>query len=431
MYSIVDCLNHTVFTPDNLIESVCLNTIQKYKYMKERINKIISNKKTIVIIYILFALFASIQSLVPETKTLHDNSIRYTKYNNYIIFKNSFDNLINNQDLYILYPEKQWDLYKYTPTFSVFFGLLAILPDWIGLNLWNLLNALFLLFSIYYLPKLDLRKKGVILIIILIELMTSMQNSQSNGLIAGLLVLSFGLLEHKKYLFATLCIVFSFYIKLFGIVGFALFLFYPNKWKLGVYTIFWALLLGVTPLIFIDINQYSKLLESYMLMLNNDHSNSYGYSIMGLLNSWFSLELNKNTLVLLGMFVFLIPLSLLSKYKNYTFKFLGLASVLIWIVIFNHKAESPTFIIAMTGVALWFVSSEKNILNTILVCCAFVFTSLSPTDIFPKYLRDEYVIPYTLKAFPCIIIWLKIIYDMMVMKDDLITEKHGRQQLND
>ena len=396
--------------------------------MKDRIKKIISNKRNIIIIYILFALVSSIQSLVSGTKTFHDESIEYTKYNNYIIFKNSFHHLKNNQDLYILYPNEQWDLYKYTPTFSVFFGLIAIFPDWIGLNLWNLINALFLLFAIYYLPKLDLVKKGVILIIVLIELMTSMQNSQSNGLITGLLVLSFGLLENKKYLFATLCIVFSFYIKLFGIVGLALLLFYPNKWKLGIYTFLWTILLAITPLIFIDINQYSKLFQSYILMLSNDHSNSYGYSVMGWLYSWFALELNKDSLVLVGVVVFLIPFSLLSKYMNYTFKYLTLASILIWIVIFNHKAESPTFIIAMTGVALWFVSSKKNILNIVLFSCAFILTTLSPTDIFPKFLRDEYVIPYSLKALPCIFIWMKIIYEMIVLEKDLITEKFGTQQ---
>jgi len=390
--------------------------------MKNSFSKIISNKIIIIVLYVSFALVASVQSLVSGTKTFNDDSIEYTTYNNYIIFKNSFHHLKNDQDLYILYPKEQWDLYKYTPTFSVFFGLFAVFPDWLGLSLWNLLNALILLFAIYYLPKLDVKKKGVILIIVLIELLTSIQNSQSNGLIAGLLVLSFGLLENKKYLFATLCIVFSIYIKLFGIVGFALFLFYPNKLKLGFYTLFWTLLLAAAPLIFIDLNQYSKLLQSYTLMLNNDHSTSYGYSIMGWLHSWFALEINKNIVVLLGALVFLIPLLLFSKYKNYTFRSLTLASILIWIVIFNHKAESPTFIIAMTGVALWFVSSKKNTLNIALLFSAFILTSLSPTDIFPKFLREQYVLPYSLKALPCIFIWMNLIYDMLFLEKDFISE---------
>ena len=96
----------------------------------------------------------------------------------------------------------------------------------------NILNAFILLISVYFLPKVNTYQKGLILILLVVELMTSMQNEQSNALIAGLLILAFVLLDKDRYLFATLCIVFSVFIKLFGVVGFALFLFYSKKWKL-------------------------------------------------------------------------------------------------------------------------------------------------------------------------------------------------------
>ena len=153
-------------------------------------------------------------------------------------------------------------------------------------------------------------------------------------------------------------------------------------------------------------------------MLLSDHSASYGYSVMGWLNSWFGIERNKNIIVLAGVFIFLVPLMKIKEYQQFIFRYLLLSSILIWIVIFNHKAESPTFIIAMTGVALWFTRSEKNVINIILFMSAFILTSLSPTDIFPRFLREEYVRPYTLKAVPCILIWIKIIYDMLVLKPE-------------
>lgn len=392
--------------------------------MKNKLTQFLSSKRNLLILYVLFALIASAQSLLTGKKTFNPDSIEYTKYNNYIIFKQSYQHLIHNQDLYILYPNEHWDLFKYTPTFSVFFGFIAGLPDWIGLNIWNIINALCLLLAIYYLPKLDAVKKGTILIIVLIELMTSMQNSQSNGLIAGLLVFAFGLLEKRKYLLATLCIVFSFYIKLFGILGLVLLLFYPQKWKLGLYTFLWTIVLAVIPLIYIDLHQYETLYHSYLLMLGNDHSTSYGYSVIGWLHSWFHLDFNKNAIVLVGALVLLAPFSLVAKYTNYTFRFLALTSVLIWIVIFNHKAESPTFIIAMTGVALWYAISQKNTFNVALFSLAMLLTSLSPTDIFPRFLRDQYVLPYSLKAIPCIFIWFKLIYDMLVLQNDWMEEAY-------
>ena len=100
---------------------------------------------------------------------------------------------------------------------------------------------------------------------------------------------------------------------------------------------------------------------------------------------------------------------------------LALASILLWIVIFNHKAESPTFIIAMAGVALWFVTTRLTVFDKILFTLAIVFTVVSPTDVFPRFLRDHFVRPYSLKAFPCIVIWVKIIYDMIVVKEDTLT----------
>jgi hypothetical protein len=385
--------------------------------MMSKIGNFILQKKILVILFVLLALFASIQSIKSGTKTFLEGGLQYTHYNNYVIFEKSFQHLTDNKDLYIAYPAEQWDLFKYTPTFAAFFGFFAIFPDWLGLSLWNLFNALILLFAVYYLPKFSLQQKSIILLISLVELMTSMQNSQSNALIAGLLILTFGLLEKDKFILATLCVVFSVFIKLFGIVGFALFLFYPQKGKLILYTALWTIVLLAVPLLFISIGQYKYLFTSFGKMLDHDHTISYGYSVMGWLNSWFGITINKLYVVLTGAGVFLVPFVKFNNFKYYTFRLLTLASILIWIVIFNHKAESPTFIIAMAGVALWFVASPKNYINVILFILAFLFTSLSPTDIFPKFIRDEYVNPYCLKVFPSILIWFKITYDLITFKE--------------
>ena len=386
--------------------------------MRKKIQKILTHKTFIVILYILFALGASIQSLMLSPKPVEGGDIEYSNYNNYVIFSQSFHHLKNNQDLYKLYPEEHWDLFKYTPTFSAFFGLFTLFPDWLGVNLWNLLNALVFLSAIYYLPRLKNTQRGWVLLIVLLELIGSMMGEQSNALIAGLLVFSFGLLENKKYLIASLCIVLTVFIKLFGVVGFALFLFYPQKWKLALYSLAWTLSMWLIPFIFIDYEQYMTLFSSYGNMLTNDHMISNGFSVMGWVNSWFSLNVSSMVVVLTGVGLFLIPLVRLRAYKYFSFRYLTLASILIWIIIFNHKAESPTFIIAMTGVALWFVEGSKSPLNTVLLVLALILVSLSSTDIFPSYIRKDFIQPYAMKALPCILIWIKIIYDMLLLKTD-------------
>ena len=386
---------------------------------------ILSPRNLIVALLIVSAIAVSLQSAVFSPSTITPEGYEYNRYNNYTIFKMSYHHLVNNLDLYQLHPTEHWDLYKYSPSFAVFFGFFAAFPDWLGLILWNLLNVIALATGVYLLPKLTNNQKGFILLISFIELLTSIQNHQSNGLMAGLILLMFVFLEKNKYLWATLFVVLSVYIKLFGIVGMAVMLFYPKKIKLAYYTLMWFLVILMVPLLFISIAQYQLLLTSFGNMLSSDHSISYGYSVMGWLHSWFGLEINKYYIVFIGALLFLLPFYRIECYKSYVFKLLALASVLIWVVIFNHKAESPTFIIAMAGVAIWFVISKKTPVNIGLFILAFILTSLSPTDLFPGYLRETWVIPYTLKAVPIIFIWFKIIMEMLTLKPDLTLQAYS------
>jgi hypothetical protein len=382
----------------------------------EIVNRILSSKKIIILTFILFSVVVSTQQLLLTKASKDKPEHEYTHYNNYIIFKQSFIHLTGNKDPYQLYPREHWDYYKYSPAFSLFFGAFAFLPDFLGLNLWNLLNALIFLLSIYYLPKIDNKPKGLILLMCLIELITSMQNSQSNGLVAGLLILSFGSLERENNLASALFIVLSVFIKLFGIIGFSLFLLYPKKWKLISYSLLWIVILGILPLIVIDFTNLKTVYTSWYHLLVNDHSTSYGLSLIGIFHSWFGIEINKMLVLIIGCILFLVPFIRVGKFRNYLYRLLILCSVLIWVVIFNHKAESPSYIIAFAGASIWYFLTKKTPLKTVLFVFAFLVTCLSPTDIIPKFLRDTFFEPYHLKAFPCILIWIYIIFEMVIFE---------------
>lgn len=390
--------------------------------MKKFLRTVVSNKWAIFGLYFIFALIVTIQSFFTNTHPDSGTSIVYTDYNNYVIFKNAYFHLIHNQDLYQFYPTEQYDLYKYTPTFAAGFGIYAYLPDAFGLFGWNLLNALCLWLGIYLLPRLTRFEKGFLLLLVAIELITSIQNEQSNGLMVGLLVAAVGLLESGKYQWATLLIVISVYIKLFSIISLVLFLFYPKKFKLASYTALWFVVLFLVPLLFISFDQYLVLWKSFGEMLSQDHSASYGYSVMGILNSWFSIEPSKVGLVLVGLILLLLPYLKIKAYRDQEFRLLALSSLLIWTVIFNHKAESPTFIIALVGIALWFVMETKNWLSISLFVFAIVLTSISSTDLFPSVVRENFIKPYALKALPSVIIWCVILLKMIRYQPKLIVK---------
>jgi hypothetical protein len=90
-----------------------------------------------------------------------------------------------------------------------------------------------------------------------------------------------------------------------------------------------------------------------------------------------------------------------------------LSMILLWMLVFNHKAESPTFIIAIVGVAIWYYSSGLNLQwKTALILFTLIFTSLSPTDLFPDFIQDNYFVPWSVKAIPCIVIYFIAFYEL-------------------
>ncbi|HJW28697.1 MAG TPA: glycosyltransferase 87 family protein, partial [Saprospiraceae bacterium] len=287
-------------------------------------------------------------------------------------------------------------------------------PDAIGLTLWNLLNALVLAWAILSLPKMSERQKSLVLLVAAIEAMTSMQNEQSNALIAGLLIFAFVFCEKEKYFFAIGCILLASFIKPFGLAGFALFLFYPEKLKNMGKALLWAGVLFALPLVAIHGKELILQYQAWLGVLAKDQAHEYGYSVAGWLHTWFHFEPNKNLLTGMGMALFMIPFLRIKLFSVFEFRLLALSSLLVWIVIFNHMAESPTFIIALTGAGIWYFSKENpTTVDTLLFLLAFAFASLSTTDIVPHHIRRDLFRPYVIKAVPMIWLWSKILLDML------------------
>ena len=389
--------------------------ITKPASILQTFRSLILQPRFLLLAYVLLALIASIQALLLPPHMF--SGLPYTEYNNYVIFKQSWFNLLAGKNMYILYPDLQWDLYKYSPTFALLMGLLARLPDFIGLTIWNLSNALILYAAIRMLPFKD-RIISLLLWFVALELLTSIQNAQSNGIMAGLLIGAYACMQRGKIAWATLWLVIATFIKVYGAIGFCLFLFYPDKIKFSLWSLFWTVQMAILPLL---VTPYQTLIWQYhnwATMMAADQSASYGLSVIGWLHSWFGISGGKTIISLLGILLFLIPFVRYKLYHNEVYKLLMLASMLIWVIIFNHKAESPTFIIAVAGVGIWYFSRARQLWRSLLIAAVFIFTCLSPTDLFPPWLREHFFVPYTIKAVPCILLWCIVFYDLMTIKND-------------
>ncbi|MDA8714515.1 DUF2029 domain-containing protein [Flavobacteriales bacterium] len=368
----------------------------------------------ILSVLILTAIGVSIQVLNLPPR-INGDSV-FTHYNNYLIFKNSFFHLIEGQNLYTPYPVDYWDLYKYSPIFSLFMGMLAWMPNWAGLLCWNLLNVIVLYFGV---KDFDFKNKRLQLFFwffIFLELITSLQNSQCNILIIGLFLLAYQSFQKEQIIKAALFLSLTVFIKIFGLVLFILFLLYPKKIKFISYSILWFSLLALFPIVITGWNELIWQYQNWWHMLINDSSVSSSYSFKGWLELWFTIQPNKRLVLVFGIVGLLLPLFNYKAIKTSTFQTMMFASAVIWVVIFNHKAESPTYIIAVIGAYIWFINSKRSWVEIALITMCFLFTIVSPTDIFPQSWREAFITPYAMKAFPCILIWVSLTFNMLRLK---------------
>lgn len=341
------------------------------------------------------------------------------KYNNFTIFKQSFWHALNELPLYIPYPEEYHDIFHYGPTFSLLVAPFALTPLWFGLFAWLVGQALFLYWAIRMLP-IAKRKHIFIYWFCAHELLTALFMSQFNISVTALLILSYVFIEKEKDGWAALMIIIGVLTKLYGIAGLAFFFFSRHKLKFSLSCFGWAILLVAAPMILTGpdyiLSQYTawfadiahKNAENLFAVMQN-------ISFLGIVRKISGVATYSDLyLILGGLALFALPYLRIGQYKYPAFRLTILASVLLFIVLFSTGSESSTYIIALTGVAIWYTVApwKRSKWDIGLMVFAFILTSMSPSDLFPKYLRVHYVYPYALKALPCMLIWLKLTYEM-------------------
>lgn len=342
-------------------------------------------------------------------------------YNNYLIFKFTFYSLVNERNFFLPQPENFQHYNLYGPIFSVFIAPFAVLPNWLGHTLWTIFNSAVLFIAIKKLPL----PSGTTLAIILIaahENLTSILSSQFNPSMTAIILLTFSLIGKKKDFWAALMIVLGTFIKLYGIVGLAFFFFSSDKKRLILGLVFWSIIAFTLPMLFSSpefiIQSYKDwyLAVSQKNIMNSTLITDQDICLMGMVRRISGDHSIQNwPFLLVGIILFILPYFRVSQYKENTFRLMLLASTLIFTVIFSTSSESPTYVIAFVGVAIWFMiqPSPKNKWILFLFVFAFLLTSMSPSDLFPKFIRTEYIKPYSLKALPCVLIWFTIIYQML------------------
>lgn len=386
---------------------------QKFKPF---VSKFLLNKRTALFLWFGLSFFVAIK----QAFTHH--------YNNYLIFKYTFFNLIHQHNLYLPQPEHFLDVNHYGPLFGLFIAPFVWLPDEVAVIVWVMFNTYILYQAINHLP-LHNQQKVIVLLLCTHELMTASFSVQFNPCMTAIILLSFILIRQKKDFWAACLIILGTFIKLYGIVGLAFFFFSDQKLKLILSLAFWSAVFFLLPM---AISSPAFVVQTYHdwfnVLVEKDAQNAASLmqdiSVMGMIRRIFHLQISNGIILLPAVVIFASSYLFIKKYKQLSYQLLILSSTLLFTVLFSSGSESPTYIIAFLGVAIWFVNLEKPVkpLQIALLIFAFILTSISPSDLFPKSIRTEYVVKYALKALPCLLVWLVVIYETWTRKTVISTE---------
>ncbi|MEI9919721.1 MAG: glycosyltransferase family 87 protein [Bacteroidota bacterium] len=339
--------------------------------------------------------------------------------NNYLIFKYTTIHSLNGENMYGFHPGEYIDKNHYGPLFALLFAPFALLPNWLGHLLWVTFLTASLYFVIRKLPLEEWQKNGIMLICVN-DLLTASFNVQFSIPVAAMVLYTFILVWQRKDLWAPLPILIGAFVKLYSIVGLGFFLFVKNKGKFILGCMVWSIVLFVIPMVLSSpayvIDMYGQWFK-YLVIKNSENASLVSWqdiSIIGFVRRSLGDPTIPTWPFLLSLVV-LYGASLLrfSQYKNPAYQFLFLASTLMFPVLFSTASESSTYIIVFVGIAIWFVIQPKHDWKIwALLIFAFVFGSLNTVDIYPQVMRT-WLRVHSIKALPCTLIWLRILYEMM------------------
>ncbi len=134
---------------------------------------------------------------------------------------------------------------------------------------------------------------------------------------------------------------------------------------------------------------------------------------MGLIRRNINPNFNKDAIVLfMASIIFLLKYTKYKFFNDIRYQLYFLCSVLLFVVIFSTGSESPTYIIAFPACCIWFILQPKSKwVNVFFIFCLLI-VSFSYSDLLTSYTR-EFSMQHSLKALPCFMLWLVIIYQIL------------------
>jgi hypothetical protein len=256
------------------------------------------------------------------------------------------------------------------------------------------------------------RAAQLALAIVFLDVVRSLQNSQSNALVAGLILIAFVALERKGgrggETMAAAAVFTGAFIKIFPLAAGVFGLLGPpeRRFRFLSWSVVIGLALAALPLLVLPPAAVAAVYRGWYGILQRD-TGLQGQSVMRILSDWFGSAAPNWTIQLTGALLLLLPVALRRDlWADGGFRRLFLSSLLVFVVIFNHQAESPSFVLATCGIAIWYVSSRREWWRTALLAFTLFAVAVPRLFFFPYQISQDVIKSHALDAFSCLLVWL-------------------------
>jgi hypothetical protein len=328
--------------------------------------------------------------------------------NDFAIFRASFWNLIAGRDLYVLRLDQAHDLFKYSPSFALLFAPFAALPFAVGLFLWNVVNALALFFALRLLLPRD--KATVAQALVFLPMLRSMQASQSNALVAALIIFAFVFYERGWLWRAGLAVGIGAIVKIFPLAAMAFALPRRDRARAVLISILTTIVLLALPLLVVSPHGLLAQYQSWSA-LEKTETNQLGSSVMAVFRD-VGLGWPAWPVQLIGCAIVLaVLIARLRDWDDRTVRLQFLGFVMVFCVIFNHRAERQSAVIAISGMVIWYLSSPRATWRTSLFVIVFALVSITGSGFIPGAIKSILVHQVRF-PIPLTILWLAMLSDL-------------------
>ena len=373
-----------------------------YKDLKTKLTRAILDERLLLLIYVSAVLVVTIQRGV------------FGFPNDFAIFRASFWNLLANKDLYVLRLDQAHDYFKYSPSFALLFAPFAVLPFIVGLFVWDLANALAIFFALRLL--LPRQQWALAQILVALPTLRSIQSSQSNAIVAALIIAAFVSFERGWLWRGAAAIALGAVIKIFPLAALTFALPRPDRVRAILFTALSTAILIALPLIVISPAGLAAQYQSWSA-LERGEAALVGSSAMELFRaagiSWpaWPMQLIASAIVLAVLILRLRDWN----DRNLRLQFLGF--VMVFCVVFNHRAERQSAVIALCGMVIWYLASPRSAWRTAFFAIVYFLVSVSSSEIVPDAIKDI-LTPQTRFSIPLTILWLVMLGELVIARND-------------